>query len=105
MIAQQRLHATRRECVRMAGVDMEARQGAMHHEAPRGPAVDGEIQGPSGSEHALQLAHPCPYIADMVDAVLHDGEVVAVTLAGERFNRSLPVFHGPVAECCEGDVR
>src|SRR5207245_9517699 len=29
----------------------------------------------------------------MVDAVLHDREIVTGTLAGERFNRPLPVFN------------
>ena len=83
--------------MRVPGVYAQARQDAVHEKPPPRSAVDREVQRPRRAERTFQLAHRRPHIADVVDAILDDREIVVPALAGERFGWSLAVFHRRVA--------
>src|SRR5437899_13065851 len=73
----------------------------MHNEPPFRSAIDRQIQRASSAERARQLAHAGMHVANVIDAVLDDGEVVMPALARQRLHRSLAIVHGRVTERCE----
>src|SRR2546427_700160 len=70
----------------------------MNEIAPTGAGVHGEVEDPVRFQHALELVHDSLYVLDVVDAVLHDGEVVTVAFAWQSLCNALPVVDSRAAK-------
>src|SRR5207247_4574702 len=100
-VIKQAASAARGEGVQVPAIELEPRESSMHQEAPRGAAIDRQVEDTVRPQHARQLPPHGFHVLDVVDAVVDDGEVITRAVARDCLTDTAEVANGRVPESRE----